>query len=241
VREIRFPLEPLRIVVGYTDALQVGLPFSGRALYGSVEGDFESSVTASQGVVTLDTRLNLELRNIQAGAIGSTMSGEHSAILEDELDGKVSVRIDGLAMDRDTLPAIRAGHINAADLEKLGMSVHLLRSRETAGLPGVFQASSNVQINLVNELLNQIIKDLRLPAPPRALTYKNLALDFDVDQGRVRDNEVFKLGGVQLFSSNVADVTADVRAHLGRPGERIMLGSLMEMLGSLGAAETGGQ
>ncbi len=29
VRQIRFPLEPLRIVVGYSDALQVGLPFSG--------------------------------------------------------------------------------------------------------------------------------------------------------------------------------------------------------------------
>ena len=235
VREIRFPLEPLRIIIGYSDALQVGLPFSGRVLYGGVEGNFESSVIAANGIATLHTRLNLDLKNLQAGAIGSTTSGERSAFVEDELDGEVSLRVDGLTMDRTTLPALRAGHVSAGDLEKLGISVHLLRSRESANLPGVLQASSDFQINLVNELLNQIVKDLRLPAPPRALTYQNLALDFDVDRGRVRtDNEVFKLGGVQLFSSNVADVTAEFRAHLGRPGERIMLGNLMEMFGSLG-------
>jgi hypothetical protein len=118
------------------------------------------------------------------------------------------------------------------DLEKLGMSVHLFRSKVAANLPGVLQASSDVQINLVNQLLNQIVKDLRLPAPPRAMTYQNLALDFDVDRGRVlNDGVVFTLGGIQLFSSNVVDVKGDVRAHLGRPGERIMLGNLVEMLG----------
>jgi hypothetical protein len=232
VRGIRFPLEPVRIAIGYSDALQVGLPFSGRALYGSVEGNVEAAITAANGIANLDTRLKLDLNNIQAGAIGSTMSGEHSAFVEDELDGRISLRVDGLAMDRTTLPALRAGHFSAMDLEKLGMSVHLFRSKEAANLPGVLQASSDVQINLVNQLLNQIVKDLRLPAPPRAMTYQNLALDFDVDRGRVlNDGVVFTLGGIQLFSSNVVDVKGDVRAHLGRPGERIMLGNLVEMLG----------
>jgi hypothetical protein len=99
----------------------------------------------------------------------------------------------------------------------------------------VLQASSDFQINLVNEVLNQMLKNLQLPAPPRALTYENLALDFVVDRGRIQnDSEIFKLSGVQLFSSNAVDVKGNVRAYLGQPGERIMLGNLMEMLGSLG-------
>jgi hypothetical protein len=235
VRGIRFPLEPLRIIVGYSDALQVGLPFTGSALYGGVAGNVQASISALNGAATLDTRLNLELNNIQAGAIGSTMSGEHSAFVEDELDGKVSLRVDALAMDRTTLPALLAGHFSPSDLEKVGMSVHLHRSSEAANVRGVLQASSDFQINLVNEVLNQMLKNLQLPAPPRALTYENLALDFVVDRGRIQnDSEIFKLSGVQLFSSNAVDVKGNVRAYLGQPGERIMLGNLMEMLGSLG-------
>ena len=241
VREIRFPLEPVRAVIGYTDALQIGIPFSGRALFGGVTGSLESSVAAEGGIATLDTRLNLDLRNLQAGAIGSTMSGEHATIIEDELDGEISIRVDGLKLNRTTIPAMRAGHFSAEDLETLGASVHFSRSMESAGIPGVFQASSSVQINLVNEVLNKIVEDLRLPAPPRALTYSDLAVNFNVDRGRVRtDSEVFKLGGVQLFSSNLADASAEVRAHLGRPGERIMLGSLIEMLGNVTSAMDAG-
>jgi hypothetical protein len=115
------------------------------------------------------------------------------------------------------------------------MSVHLSRSLESANLPGVLQASSELQINLVNEVLNQIVKDLRLPAPPRALTYESLALDFVVDRGRIRnDNEVFALGGIRLFSSNNVSVKGNVRTFLGKPGERIMLGNLVGMIESPG-------
>jgi hypothetical protein len=235
VRGIRFPLEPLRIIIGYSDVLQVGLPFSGHALFGGVEGNVEASMTASNGTATLDTRLNFDMNHIQAGALGSTMSGEHSAFIEDELDGKVSLRVDGLAMDHTMVRALRAGHVRAADLEKVGMSVHLARSQNPASLPGVLQASSDFQVNLVNEVLNQMVKDLRLPAPPRALTYESLVLDFVVDRGRVRnESEVFKLGGIQLFSSGDVDVKGNVRAHLGQPGERIMLGNLIGMIESLG-------
>src|SRR6185369_1272217 len=229
------PLEPLRIIVGYSDALQIGLPFTGRALYGEVVGNVQASITSSSGTATLDTRLNLELNHIQAGAIGSTMSGEHSAFVEDELDGKVSLRVDRLATDRTTLAALRAGHVSPADLEKVGMSVHLARSQDPANLRGVLQASSDFEINLLNEVLNRMIRDLRLPAPPRALTYENLTLDFVVDRGRIRnDNEVFALGGIRLFSSNNVSVKGNVRTYLGKPGERIMLGNLMGMIESLG-------
>jgi hypothetical protein len=243
VREVRFPLEPLRIVIGYADALQFGLPFSGRVLFGGVTGNLETSITTSKDAATVDARLNLDLKNLQAGAIGSTISGGRSSFVEDELDGKVAFRTDAFTIDPTTLPALRAGHVSPSELEKLGISVRLSRSQEGANLPGVLQASSEVQINVVNELLNQIIKDLRLPAPPRALTYKDLALNFDVDRGQVRnDTEVFKLGGVQLFSSTAVDATAEVRAHLGRKGERVMLGSLIEMIGSFGSlTESGGR
>ena len=186
----------------------------------------------SKANASLDTRLNLDLRNIHAGALGTTMSGSHSAILEDSLDGRISVRLDGLTMDRNTLPALLDGKVGADELEKIGVSVHMFRSPELTNVPGVLQATSEVQVNLVNEVLNQILKDLRLPAPPRAMTYSDLSLNFEVDRGLVRTNrEVLKLGGLKIFSSNFVDVVGEVRAHLGRPGERILLGDLMGMLG----------
>ena len=36
LRQVRFPVEPIRAIVGYSDALQLGLPFSGSALFGGV-------------------------------------------------------------------------------------------------------------------------------------------------------------------------------------------------------------
>jgi hypothetical protein len=154
--------------------------------------------------------------------------------VEDELDGKVALRLDGLTMDRGSLPALLDGTIRASQLEKVGMSVHLFRSPEGANLRGVLQASSDVEIDLVNEVLNRIVRDTRLPAPPQAMSYSSFTFDFDVDRGIVRtDREVLNVGGLQLFTSNFFDVPGQVRAHVGRPGERILLGSVLGMLGGV--------
>jgi hypothetical protein len=110
----------------------------------------------------------------------------------------------------------------------------MARTPEAASLPGIFQSSSEVEINLLNEVLNRIAKDLRLSAPPRALVYRNLSFDFDVDHGQVRTNaDLLKIGGLELFSSDFVDVTGEIRAHAGRYGERIMLSDVMQMLSEL--------
>jgi hypothetical protein len=227
-------VEPIRALVGYNDALQLGLPFSGRALFGGVEGNLESNLTSIADTASLDMRLNIDLKGIQMGAVGTTRGGGHSALVEDELDGKTSVRLDGLTLDRNTVAALLAGKPAPDELRKIGMSVHLFRSPETANLPAVLQASTDVEVNLANDLLNSIVKGLRLSAPPRALTYRDFDLKFEVDRGLVRsDREILRLGGLQILSTDSVEITGEVRTHLGRPGERILLRDMIEMLSGL--------
>jgi hypothetical protein len=243
VRQVLFPVNPIRALVGYSDALQLGLPLSGRALFGVVGGILESNLTSSSDAASLDMRLNLDFKSIQAGALRMAMGGAHSAIVEDELDGKTFLRLDGLTLDRNSLAALLAGKSAPDELEKIGMSFHLFRSPEAANLPAVLQASSDLQVNLVNEVLNSIAKDLQLSAPPRALTYRDFDLKFEVDRGRVRtDSEIIRIGGLQILSTDLVDIAGAVRAHLGRPGDRILLKDMIEMLNGLTfATETEGR
>ena len=185
----------------------------------------------------MDMRLDFDLKNIQAGALGTATNGAHAAAVEDELDGNVSLRLDGLTLDRNTLPSLLAGQANADELGKIGMSVHLLRSPEAKVFPGVLQASTGVGIDLANDVLNRILNGLRFSAPPRAMTYKDFNFDFEVDQGRVRnDREIIKLGGLQIFAPDFVDVEGEIKVSLGRPGERILLRDLINMLGGFTSA-----
>ena len=236
LRQIQFPDRPLQVSIGYSPGLQVRLPISGRALFGNVEGRLETSMTPSPAA-TLDTRLTVDVKGFRLMHC-KRFELDPSAILEDELDGNFSLTLDGLTMDREALSAARAGQFNSDELRKIGLSVHMLRARDGARWPGVFQSSSNLEINLLNEVLNRIAKDLRLSAPPRALTYRNLNLDVDVDHGRVQtDRDVLRLGGLQLFSSDFIDVTGEIRAHAGSVGERVMLSDIIEMLRGFSSTE----
>jgi hypothetical protein len=234
IRQILFPVEPIRALVGYKDSLQIGLPFSGRALFGAFAGNFESNLTPMSPAISLDMRLNVDLKSIQMGAVGSVRGGGHSAFVEDELDGRTSVRLDGLMLDGDTVAAFTAGKPDNNALQKLGMSVHLFRSPESADIPAVLQASTDIKINLANEVLNHIANGLRLSGPPRALRYREFDLKFDVDRGIVRnDREILRLGGLQILSTDLVDVAGEIRTHLGSPGERVRLRDMIEMLSGI--------
>jgi len=104
-------------------------------LFGGIDGGLEFSLATSRANAALDTRLNLDLRGIQAGAIRTSRDGSQSPIVEDEFDGKVSLRVDGLTMDRDTLPVLLAGKLSRNEIEKIGISIHMNRSPEAVRLP----------------------------------------------------------------------------------------------------------
>ena len=162
------------------------------------------------------------------------MGSGHAAIVEDELDGTTVVRLDGLMLDRNTLAALRAGKPDPDELRKIGMSVHLFRSPGAANLPAVLQASTDVTVNLANEVLNSIVNGLRLSGPPRALAYRDFDLNIEVDRGLVRnDREILRLGGLQILTTDYVDVAGEVRTHLGSPGDRVLLRDMIEMLGGL--------
>ncbi len=231
VRQVLFPVEPIRAVVGYADALQVGLPLSGRALYGTVGATLESNMIPSADAVSMDVRLTIDLKNIQAAALEAMRGGSYSAIVEDELDGRIFLRFDGLTVDRDMPAVLLAGKAAPDELRKIGMSVHMFRSPEAVNTSGVLQASSDLRLNLVNDVLNGLVKGLRISGPPRALTYRDLDMKFEVVGGQVRtDGDILRLDGLQIFTADLLDVDGKVRAHLGRPGERVLLRDMIEML-----------
>jgi hypothetical protein len=114
------------------------------------------------------------------------------------------------------------------------MSVQLSRTPETASIPAVLQASTDLQLDLANELLNRIVNGFQLTGPPRALTYSDFDVKFDVERGLVRsDGAILQVGGLQILSTDHVEVVGKVRAHLGGPGERILLRDMIQMLSGL--------
>ena len=61
----------------------------------------------------------------------------------------------------------------------------------------------------MRESVNRIIRDIQMKVPPRSVTYRNFALDFRVENGKVvNDKPWLTLEGLRLvFEKNV--VTAD--------------------------------
>jgi hypothetical protein len=231
---------PLQLAVGYADSLQLDVPLTGRALYGSMAGRFQTQLTAASDSVAMDVRMNMDLKNIQAGAIAMRNVYGHTRVVEDEFNGKVAMRSDNFVLDRDSLAAMQRGLISESQLQTIDMSVSVERAEEAKHFSGTFQASTGMRINLVNEVLNKIIEDLRLTAPPRSMTYKDLAVKLDIERGVVQHREPFlRLGGLQLASTEHVEVEGMVKAHLGRPEERVRLSDLIAMMrGIAGLVET---
>ena len=231
VRQLLFPIEPLRVAIGYGDSLQIHAPFSARALFGDIDGVLQSRIGWSRGAATADTSFRLNFRNVQTGALSLSLSGPPVSVLEDQLDGNVAVKTDGLRIDSRIIGDALAGRIDPSTLETLGLSVAVKRS-PTAVLPfGSMQATVDTRIDAINNVLDRVLRNVKLEVPPRALVYRDLDFKLEVDHGRVQNEQgVMRLGGLQLFSSDLSEVTGEVRLHLGRDGERIKLQDLIGVL-----------
>jgi hypothetical protein len=228
VRQLLFPVEPLRVAIGFGDSLQINAPFSAQALFGDMDGVLQSRIGWTSGAATADTRFHLNFKNVQTGALGLSLSGPPVPLLEDQLDGSIAIRTDGLRIDSRVIGDALAGRVAQSTLETLGFSVAVKRS-PTPILPfGIMQATVDTRIDAINNVLDRILRNVKLEVPPRALAYRDMDLKFEVDRGRVRnEQEVMRLRGLQLFSSDLSEVTGVVRLHLGRNGERIQLQDLI--------------
>ena len=232
VLQLLVPTEAIHLALGYADTLQVHAPFSARVLFGGAAGLIQSNVKWSGPRALVDTRLNVALENIQAGAVEAAIQGTNSPLVEDELDGSIAFRSDGLALDADSMELLLAGRPSEAQLDALGLSVKLRRSPEVANAPGILQLSSDIQVNVLNNMLNSIIRDIQLSNPPRLILYKDFTVDFQMENGRIRtEPAVLALGGVQIFASSFVDVEGQVKVHLAPAGERVvLLRDLIDML-----------
>ena len=81
------------------------------------------------------------------------------------------------------------------------------------------QIALGLDVKPANELLRRITEQLRIDFPPSALTYRNLALDFQVARGRVRTSPaLLTLSGVQMQGVNGLVTDTDLRIFLGGSG-----------------------
>jgi hypothetical protein len=231
VLQLLAPTQPIQLALGYADTLQVHAPFSARVLFGGAAGLFQSNVKWSGSRALVDTRLNVALKNIQAGAVDAAIQGTNFPLVEDEVDGSISFRSDGLPLDAASMELLLAGRPSAAQLETLGLAVKLRRSPEVTNAPGILQLSSDTQVNVLNDALNRIIGNIQLANPPRLILYKDFTVDFQMEHGRIRaEPPVLALGGVQIFASSLVDVEGQIKVHLAPPGERVLLRDLIDML-----------
>jgi hypothetical protein len=83
----------------------------------------------------------------------------------------------------------------------------------------MLQAASGITLKPADRLLKILTRNLNLTMPPRALQYRNMALDFRVEQGLVQTEPVLlTLSGVQIFGVQGLTLDSKVRVLWGGQG-----------------------
>jgi hypothetical protein len=177
--------------------------------------------------------MKADFDNIQASAIGLAASGGHIALLEDELEGKIRIRADCLHLSRDIVQLLIADASQVEGLDQIGIKMRLYRSPNARNVRGIFQFSADTEVDLMNELLNTIIRDLQLGAPPQLFSYQDLSSRFQVSDGKVEtDFPLLEIRNLKMVTTDLLDLEGDIRLHLGRkwqklPGEELRLRDLV--------------
>ena len=247
IHQIAIPARSFRIAIGYADGLDVDVPVASEALYGSIGGGFQARVRWRGDDVpsaVVDTRLNLQLANLQASALGFASDEGHAPAVEDQVNGTFGFDSDGLGLNRKLLGNLMAGSLDPAQLDTLSVRAELRSSPTDRQVPGTFQAMTGVRLDLLNSVLKQLARDLHLTVPPRALQYDSLALDFQAAHGKVLpDHSAFELRGLKLYSAQGLDVDGTFRVHLGTPADPYPLRSLIflaqRLISAIGVGEPG--
>jgi hypothetical protein len=226
LREIVAPLQLLRINVGHAGRFSIHAPFSARLLNGTASGILDGALDWPQGEASLDSRLHLSFRNLQAGALGLDSSNGHLPLLEHELDGDIALSTHAWPIRKDTFEGLSYGSIPGLDRISLGVDVRTSSRGRT--LPGFFQLRSGAQVRTLNEILDRVIEDIQLKSPPSSIFFQNLALKLDVDRGKVQtDQPWLRLEGLRILSSDDLHVEGSIRLHGARNGETLDIRDLL--------------
>jgi hypothetical protein len=213
--QVAAPAQPLRAVVGLGDRLQVHVPFTARMLYGSVTTTTQAEVSWNGSSPSVRARLQGGFRNVQAGAVGLTMSGIHQPIVEDSLDGTFSVSVNDVPVTRESLDRWRDQPASFDQFHRFDLSFQAGRSKDQAG-PGILQLGFDTRVRLMNQVLQQIASELRFLVPPQLVTYGGLRASFEVAHGVLQtSNPLLELSGVKILSTDLLDLFGDVRVRLG--------------------------
>jgi hypothetical protein len=231
LRQVLLPTEPLQIALGAADRLELHVPFAGRALFGTAGGSLQTAIRWLPERALVSTNFNLQLRNIQAGAIGIDSGNGHLPYVEDELDGDISVHIVDWPLDRKLIGTLAAFE-SLPGTDRLSARVEFWKSLRNQSVPGILQLSSDTQLKTLNELLNRIIRDVRLKMPPRSVSYRNLRLKLDIEKGRISTASPWlTLEGLRIFSSPLVDIDGTVRLRGSRTATPLELDRLLGLSG----------
>lgn len=236
VQQVEIPARALRVALGYAGGIQLDMPVVSRIMYGSIGGDFQARLgwtgasPASSPSAVLDTRLNLQMRDLQTGALGLSSQAGTTPIVVDRLDGTVALTTDGLVLNRSVLSGFMKGSVGPAQLDTLAARVELRSSPPDPRALATFQGMTFARLDFLNQALNQLAKDLNLQAPPRVLRYTSFSLDFEIAGGKVVwKPAIVEVRGMSLYSAADLQLNGKLRVHLGTPEQNYPLESLVFM------------
>jgi hypothetical protein len=230
----------VRLAVGYGSGLELYAPISAQIMFGQVDAGWQSSLswldpTATIG--TFDARINLNLQNLQASGFGLRSPQGPLPLLDDQLDGAVTIKADGFAFSREIFGrgALRSSALD--QLDRLGIGVRFWSAPDRK-IPGVVQAITRVQLKSLNEVMKDLAQNLQLQAPPHSLSYESLSFNFDAADGKIRAKPLLlEMRGMQLLSTDLLALQGDLRTHLGSEAEPFPLRSLIQSVADALAAE----
>jgi hypothetical protein len=239
LQQISFPVGPLRIHLGLRDHLQVHLPLKAHAGFGEIEGVAQGDISWKEKLASLTSAVNATIRRFQAGAIGLATEAGHAPLIEDQLGGALHFRTDGVVLDQKVVDDLSADISRFDQFQRLGIDFSLGTAREELSPPGMIQVSSGIKVDLLNDLLNRIVRQVQLSAPPAAVSYRNLSVHLHASQGNVSLAKPFlRLEGIRLPASNLLEFETDLNVHLARKdlqtsGHDLSLRALVEYLTTL--------
>src|SRR5581483_9053495 len=176
---------PLRLTLAMNDGIQLSLPLTARVFGGQVQGLMQGDV-----------------QWINAGAVVNGLV---------ELGAQ---RIHATSKREDL--ATLFSHLAAFEpLGHLDMKFRVRSSSRTPPTPGIIQARVQTEVDLLNETLNAIVSGVGLAAPPAIIKYDRMRAELEVENGMIKTgNDLFRLEGLGLLSSEGPMLKGDLRVHL---------------------------
>lgn len=242
LRQIAFPVQPLRLAIGHSKRLHLSFPVLAHVLFGRAEGALQTDVQWLDEHAAVSVSSGLSLSNFQAGALGLASRGQHLPYVEDQLSGIVNFRARDFPLHTNTMRELMIDPSRVDGFDGLDMRLKFHRSEPNEALPGVVQTTTDMELKTMNDFLNRFIAKIRLSSPPQSVFYRGLDFDFQVANGEILTEPLLlELRRVRIASTERVDVEGNIRVHWKREereGPRYWLRNFIPLFsGILPAAE----